>query len=91
MKTPRQCSEDQGGRPAFSIASRTATVDFYLRRPPEEVELEAWEGRVVTCVRPKTWVEEIASGCEVTLSAALDFWNERRVPGPGLFPRDSRT
>ena len=89
MKAPRQCLEDLGGRLAFSIAPRTATVEFYLRRAPEEVELEAWEGRVVTCVRPKTWVEEIAEGCEVTMSAAPDFWNERGVLGPGLFPRDS--
>ena len=52
MKTPRQCSVDQGGRLAVNNAPRTASVEFYLRRAPKEVQVEAWESRVLTCVRP---------------------------------------
>ena len=56
-KTLRQCSGNQVGRPAVNDAPHTASVEYYLRRPPKEVEVEVWEGRVVTCFRPKSWVE----------------------------------
>ena len=89
MKTPRQCSGDQGGRPAVNNAPRTASVEFYLRRAPKDVQVEAWESRVVTCVRPKAWVGTFAEGCEVFMSSLPDFWKGSRVPGPGPLPRDS--
>ena len=56
---------------------------------PKEVQVEAWEGCVLTCFRPKTWVETIAEECEVTMSAMTDFLKGPQVPGPGPFQRDS--
>ena len=88
-KTLRQCSGNQVGRPAVKTAPRTASVENYLRRPPKEVQVEAWEGRVLTRFRPQTWVETIAEGCEVTMSAMADFLKGPQVPGPGPFQRDS--
>ena len=53
------------------------------------MQVEVWEGRVLTCFRPKTWVEAIAEGCEVTMSAMTGFLKGPQVPGLGPFQRDS--
>ena len=86
--TLRQCSGNQAGRPAVNNAPHTASVEHYSRRPPKEVQAEAWKGRILTCFRPKTWVETIAEECEVTMSAMTDLLKEPQVPGPGPFQRD---
>ena len=52
----------------------------YLRRVPDETQVEAWEGRIFTRV-PTTWVYTVAEGRAATVSS---LWSKMLAPPSGV-------